>query len=72
MEQYENGLLIKEYIFNQTIFYEVVSKVEYKEVTITVEKPKENKFLNSLEFELDLVGLIPDVGEVADGAIGLT
>jgi len=43
MEQYENGLFIKEYIFNQTIFYEVVSKVEYKEVTIPVEKPKEKK-----------------------------
>ena len=69
--QYENGLLIKEYVFNQTIFYEVVSKVEYKEETITVEKPKENKFLDSLQFGLDLVGLIPVVGEVADGANGL-
>ena len=71
MERYENGLLIKEYIFNQTIFYEVVSKVEYKEETITVEKPKEKKFLDSLQFGLDLVGLIPVVGEVADGANGL-
>ena len=28
---YDNGLLIKEYVVNQTVFYEVVSKVEYKE-----------------------------------------
>ena len=68
---YDNGLLIKEYVVDQTVFYEVVSKVEYKEEAITVEKPKENKFLDSLQFGLDLAGLIPVVGEIADGANGL-
>ncbi|MFJ7825489.1 T7SS effector LXG polymorphic toxin [Psychrobacillus sp. NPDC096623] len=69
--QYDNGLLIKEYVFNQTVFYEVVSKVEYKEEAVTVDKPKENKFLDSLQLGLDIVGLIPGVGELADGANGL-
>ena len=68
---YDNGLLIKEYVVNETVFYEVVSKVEYKEEAVTVDKPKENKFLDSLQLGLDLVGLIPVVGEVADGANGL-
>ena len=40
-------------------------------MTITVEKPKENKFLDFLQFGLDLAGLIPVVGEIADGANGL-
>ncbi|WP_421102284.1 T7SS effector LXG polymorphic toxin [Sporosarcina psychrophila] len=46
---YENGLLIKEYVVGQTVFYEVVSKVDYKEEeTVKVDKPKENKLLDSL------------------------
>ncbi|SDN22122.1 DNA/RNA non-specific endonuclease [Psychrobacillus sp. OK028] len=69
--QYDNGLLIKEYVFNQTVFYEVVSKVEYKEEAVIVEKPKENKLLDSFQFVLDIAGLIPGVGELADGANGL-
>ena len=69
--QYDNGLLLKEYVFNQTVFYEVVSKVEYKEEAVTVEKPKENKLLDSFQFVLDIAGLIPGVGELADGVNGL-
>ncbi|SEM16323.1 Predicted ribonuclease, toxin component of the YeeF-YezG toxin-antitoxin module [Paenisporosarcina quisquiliarum] len=69
---YDNGLLIKEYVVGQTVFYEVVSKVEYKEEeTVKVDKPKENKILDSLQFGLDIAGLIPVVGEIADGANGL-
>ncbi|MBO0587460.1 T7SS effector LXG polymorphic toxin [Sporosarcina sp. E16_8] len=70
--EYENGLLIKEYVVDQTVFYEVVSKVEYKEEeTVKVDKPKENKLLDSFQFGLDLAGLIPVVGEVADGVNGV-
>ncbi|WP_342566708.1 T7SS effector LXG polymorphic toxin [Psychrobacillus sp. FSL K6-4046] len=68
---YDNGLLIKEYVIDQTVFYEVVSKVEYKEEAIIVDKPKENKLLDSFQFGLDLAGLIPVVGEVADGVNGV-
>ena len=68
---YENGLLIKEYVFNQTVFYEVVSKVEYKEEAVIVDKPKENKLLDSFQVVLDIAGLIPVVGEVADGVNGV-
>ncbi|WP_338653482.1 DNA/RNA non-specific endonuclease [Sporosarcina psychrophila] len=69
---YENGLLIKEYVVGQTVFYEVVSKVDYKEEeTVKVDKPKENKLLDSFQFGLDLAGLIPVVGEVADGVNGV-
>ncbi len=67
---YENGLLIKEYVVNETVFYEVVSKVEYKEEAVTVDKPKENKFLDSLQFGLDIAGLVPGFGEIADGVNG--
>ncbi|MEK5146690.1 GH-E family nuclease [Psychrobacillus sp. FSL K6-4615] len=67
---YDNGLLIKEYVVNETVFYEVVSKVEYKEEAVTVDKPKENKFLDSLQFGLDIAGLVPGFGEIADGVNG--
>ncbi|WP_342512479.1 hypothetical protein MKY34_17960 [Sporosarcina sp. FSL K6-1522] len=68
---YENSLLIKEYVEGQTVFYEVVSKVEYKEKSVTVDKPKENKVLDTFQFVLDIAGLVPVVGEVADGANGI-
>ncbi|WP_342537636.1 T7SS effector LXG polymorphic toxin [Sporosarcina sp. FSL K6-1540] len=68
----ENGLLIKEYVVGQTVYYEVVSQVDYKEEeTVKVDKPKENKLLDSFQFGLDLAGLIPVVGEVADGVNGV-
>ncbi|WP_342512468.1 hypothetical protein MKY34_17895 [Sporosarcina sp. FSL K6-1522] len=66
---YENGLLIKEYRVGQTVYYEVVSKVEYKDVEI--DKPKENKVLDTVQFVLDIAGLVHVVGEVADGANGI-
>ena len=69
--EYDNGLLIKEYVVGQTIFYEVVSKVEYKEEAVKADKPKENKLLDSFQFVLDIAGLIPVVGEVADGVNGV-
>lgn len=69
--EYDNGLLIKEYVVGQTIFYEVVSKVEYKEETVKADKPKENNLLDSFQFVLDIAGLIPVVGEVADGVNGV-
>ncbi|MEK4083774.1 ribonuclease YeeF family protein [Psychrobacillus sp. FSL K6-1415] len=68
---YDNGLLIKEYVVNETVFYEVVSKVEYKEEAVLVDKPKENKLLDSFQFGLDIAGLIPVVGEIADGVNGV-
>ncbi|MFZ0577320.1 MAG: hypothetical protein WAM41_07385, partial [Psychrobacillus psychrotolerans] len=68
---YDNGLLIKEYVVNETVFYEVVSKVKYKEEAVTVDKPKENKFLDSLQLGLDIAGFIPVAGEIADAANGL-
>ncbi|WP_342512471.1 hypothetical protein MKY34_17910 [Sporosarcina sp. FSL K6-1522] len=68
---YENSLLIKEYVEGQTVFYEVVSKVEYKEKSVTVDKPKENKVLDTFQFVLDIAGLVPVVGELADGANGV-
>ena len=46
-------------MINETVFYEVVSKLEYKEEAVTVDKPKENKFLDSLQFGLDIAGLVP-------------
>lgn len=69
--EYDNGLLIKEYVVGQTIFYEVVSKVEYKEETVKADIPKENNLLDSFQFVLDIAGLIPVVGEVADGVNGV-
>ncbi|MER2171125.1 MAG: T7SS effector LXG polymorphic toxin [Psychrobacillus psychrodurans] len=69
--QYANGLLIKEYSENGTVYYEIVSKVEYKEEAVQVEPPKENKLLDGIQFGLDLVGLIPGIGEIADGANGV-
>lgn len=69
--QYANGILIKEYNKNGTVFYEIVSKVEYKEEVVQIEKPKENKLLDGIQFGLDLVGLIPGIGEIADGANGI-
>ncbi|MCM3359013.1 hypothetical protein M3627_13405 [Psychrobacillus sp. MER TA 171] len=69
--QYENGLLIKEYTENGTVYYEIVSKVEYKEEVVQVEPPKENKLLDGIQFGLDIVGLIPGIGEIADGANGV-
>ena len=69
--QYDNGLLIKEYAIGQTVFYEVVSKIEYKEESVQVDKPKENKGLDFIQTVLDLAGLIPGVGEIADGLNGI-
>ncbi|MFJ7973564.1 hypothetical protein [Psychrobacillus sp. NPDC096389] len=69
--QYENGLLIKKYMVGETLFYEVVSQVEYKQESIQVEKPKENKVLDFIQTGLDIVGLIPGVGEIADGVNGI-
>ncbi|WP_160117578.1 T7SS effector LXG polymorphic toxin [Filibacter tadaridae] len=69
---YESGLLIKEYVVGQTVFYEVVSKVEYKvEEIVKVDKPKENKLLDSFQFVLDIAGLVPVIGEAADGVNGV-
>jgi len=45
--------------------------VEYKEEAVTVDKPKENKFLDSLQLGLDIAGFIPVAGEIADAANGL-
>ncbi|MFJ5768825.1 T7SS effector LXG polymorphic toxin [Psychrobacillus sp. NPDC093180] len=69
--QYENGLLVKEYMVGETVFYEVVSKVEYKQETVQVEKPKENIGLDIFQTVLDVAGLIPGVGEIADGVNGI-
>ncbi|MDI2588769.1 T7SS effector LXG polymorphic toxin [Psychrobacillus sp. NEAU-3TGS] len=69
--QYENGLLIKEYLVGETVFYEVVSKVEYKQETVQVEKPKENKGLDIFQTVLDVAGLVPVIGEAADGLNGV-
>ncbi|MFJ8063957.1 T7SS effector LXG polymorphic toxin [Psychrobacillus sp. NPDC096426] len=69
--QYENGLLIKEYIVGQTVFYEVVSKVEYKQEIVQTEIPKENVGLDIFQTVLDVAGLIPGVGEIADGLNGV-
>lgn len=69
--EYDNGLLVKEYVVNQTVFYEVVSKVEYKEEAVTVDKPKEKELLDSFQFGLDIAGLIPVFGELADGVNGV-
>ncbi|TQR19178.1 T7SS effector LXG polymorphic toxin [Psychrobacillus vulpis] len=68
---YENGLLIKEYSVGQTVFYEVVSKVEYKEESGQAEKPKGSNGLDHFQTGLDLAGLIPGVGEIADGVNGI-
>lgn len=69
--EYDNGLLVKEYGVGQTVFYEVVSHIEYKkEETVKVDKPKENKILDSFQFGLDIAGLIPGFGEIADGVNG--
>ncbi|MFJ5768821.1 T7SS effector LXG polymorphic toxin [Psychrobacillus sp. NPDC093180] len=69
--QYENGLLVKEYLVGETVFYEVVSKVEYKQETVQVEKPKENKGLDIFQTVLDVAGLVPGFGEIADGVNGV-
>ncbi|WP_342559991.1 T7SS effector LXG polymorphic toxin [Psychrobacillus sp. FSL W7-1457] len=69
--QYENGLLIKEYSENGTVYYEIVSKVEYKEEVVQVKPPKENKLLDGFQFVLDLAGLVPVYGEIADGLNGV-
>ena len=70
--EYENGLLIKEYVAGKTVFYEVVSKVEYKaEEIVKVDKPKENKLLDFFQVGLDIVGLVPVFGEAADGVNGV-
>ncbi|MCM3359009.1 T7SS effector LXG polymorphic toxin [Psychrobacillus sp. MER TA 171] len=69
--QYANGLLIKEYSENGTVYYEIVSKVEYKEEAVQVEPPKENKLVDGIQFGLDLAGLIPGIGEIADGLNGV-
>ncbi|WP_188006828.1 LXG domain-containing protein [Sporosarcina sp. ANT_H38] len=70
--EYENGLLIKEYIVGKTVFYEVVSKVEYKvEEIVKVDKPKENKLLDYFQVGLDIAGLVPVFGEAADGVNGV-
>ena len=69
---YENGLLIKESMAGKTVQYEVVSKIEYKEEEIVqVDKPKENKLLDSFQFILDIAGLVPGIGEAADGLNGV-
>ncbi|MFJ7973566.1 T7SS effector LXG polymorphic toxin [Psychrobacillus sp. NPDC096389] len=69
--QYENGLLIKEYMVGETVFYEVVSQVEYKQESVQVEKPKENIGLDIFQTVLDVVGLVTGVGEIADGVNGI-
>ncbi|GGA28775.1 ribonuclease YeeF family protein [Psychrobacillus lasiicapitis] len=69
--QYENGLLVKEYLVGETVFHEVVSKVEYKQESVQVEKPKENIGLDIFQTVLDVAGLIPGVGEIADGVNGI-
>ncbi|WP_144510125.1 hypothetical protein [Bacillus sp. FJAT-22090] len=61
--QYENGLLIKEYMVEETVFYEVVSKVEYKQEIVQADIPKENKGLDIFQTVLDVAGLISGVGE---------
>ncbi|WP_144510127.1 T7SS effector LXG polymorphic toxin [Bacillus sp. FJAT-22090] len=69
--QYENGLLIKEYMVGETVFYEVVSKVEYKQEIVQADIPKGNKGLDIFQTVLDVAGLIPGVGEIADGVNGI-
>ncbi|GKV56662.1 hypothetical protein NCCP2222_26090 [Sporosarcina sp. NCCP-2222] len=65
---YNNGLLIKEYMVGSSVFYEVVPHVEYKEEEIiTATVAEENNWVDDLQFGLDLVGLIPVIGEPADG-----
>ena len=56
---------------NGTVYYEIVSKVEYKEEAVQVEPPKENKLLDGFQFVLDVAGLIPVYGEIADGLNGV-
>ncbi|MCG3088319.1 hypothetical protein L7D49_10350 [Sporosarcina sp. MB25] len=51
-----------------SVFYEVVPHVEYKEeeiVTATV--TEENNWVDGLQLVLDLAGLVPVIGEPADG-----
>ena len=69
---YENGLLIKEYVVGETVFYEVVSKVDYKaEEIVKVDKPKESNGLDHFQTVLDIAGLVPVFGEAADGVNGI-
>jgi hypothetical protein len=69
--EYENGLLIKEYVVDQAVFYEVVSKVEYKEESVQADKTKGSNGLDHFQTGLDIAGLIPVIGEVADGVNGV-
>ncbi|MEK4404747.1 T7SS effector LXG polymorphic toxin [Sporosarcina sp. FSL K6-6792] len=69
---YENGLLIKEYAIGQSVFYEVVSKVEYKAKEIVqADTTKESNGLDRFQTVLDIAGLVPVFGEVADGINGI-
>ena len=56
--EYDNNLLIKEYVVGQTIFYEVVSKVEYKEESVQADLPKKSNGLDHFQTALDIAGLI--------------
>lgn len=67
---YANGLLIKETVDGGKSTYEVVSEVIYKE-NDQVDAPQENKVLDGIQLGLDILGLIPVVGEVADGVNGI-
>jgi len=60
---YDNGLLIKEYVV-----------VEYKQEIVQAEIPKEtkgNKGLDTFQTVLDVAGLVPGFGEIADGLNGV-
>ncbi|GKV56656.1 hypothetical protein NCCP2222_26030 [Sporosarcina sp. NCCP-2222] len=51
-----------------SVFYEVVPHVEYKEEEIiTATVAEENNWVDDLQFGLNLVGLLPVIGEPADG-----
>ncbi len=63
---YENGLLIKEYVVDQKVHYEVVSKVEYKEESVQADKTTGSKVLDFIQTGLDIVGAVPALGEPVD------
>ena len=67
---YANGLIIKETMDGGKSSYEVVSEVIYKE-NDQADEPQENKVLDGIQLGLDILGLIPVVGEVADGVNGI-
>ncbi|MER2262081.1 MAG: T7SS effector LXG polymorphic toxin [Psychrobacillus sp.] len=67
---YANGLIIKETVDGGKSTYEIVSEVIYQE-NVEADSPKENKVLDGIQLGLDILGLIPVVGEVADGVNGI-